>query len=248
MSTQLKECLQCGSAFEGRSNQIYCSKSCKQEAFYERKEIEGIREDEKEVNSEQTIQPSDDVRTLELELKLRMIELEHEREMFKLESQTSTSEQLETIEFLREEVNDLKRSLQQANTINEKLEDDTFEVAELPAKLEQEVYELFSMWLDHLEEEWDLEELQDLSTSCTNLIQRLHTWSKKYKIDISDIEELPLIENIQLACKRGTKYIQKYKTGIFSSKTIKPVFGREEAEALQLYLDELSPLNDEDDE
>ena len=99
MRGQTKDCAFCGEEFHGRSNQLYCSKDCKQDAFYERQEQQESEEDAMPpFSSEQSVSEK------QIELEMRRLELEHERKMFELENRQTQQDYLEEIKALQEQL------------------------------------------------------------------------------------------------------------------------------------------------
>lgn len=184
-----KKCPQCGNKFQGRSNKIYCSDTCKMAAFKSGQtfDIPPIEEPKSRISNDNFSSTMDKSKEIALQIELRKLELAHIRAMAEIEAEEKEKDrnfELEKMQFQSEkEKQKLLREIEELRKMQVK-------------KVEQEVpieVENNSLLPETLKEEYD---------DC--VIQFLE-WEGE-KLRLSDI--LPFRDGVMELGKTMKKFIK----------------------------------------
>lgn len=108
-----KECPECGTTFEGRSNKVYCSDKCKITAF-RNAQSQDLEPEEEEINfleKPKKISSKESPSYMTLQLELRKLELAHAREMAEMELREKEKERQYELDKIRFQQDNEKKEL-----------------------------------------------------------------------------------------------------------------------------------------
>lgn len=195
-----KECPECGTTFEGRSNKVYCSDKCKITAF-RNAQSQDLEPEEEEINfleKPKKISSKESPSDMTLQLELRKLELAHAREMAEMELREKEKERQFEMDKIRFQHENEKKELQNQISLlkhqtpqyheeeyeqEDELEEEEVELIYLPKGMKKYHKKLVKQFLSWEDEMLTLSLIKEYQAEVVSLIDDIAEYIEDNEID-----------------------------------------------------------------
>lgn len=195
-----KKCSQCGNKFQGRSNKIYCSDTCKMAAFKSGQTFDTspIEEPKSRISNDNFSSTMDKSKEIALQIELRKLELAHIRAMAEIEAEEKEKDrywELEKMQFqsekekqkLQGEIEELRKM--QVKKVEEEVPIEVEDNSLLPEDLKEAYDDCVIQFLEWEGEKLRLSNIQTFREEIMVLGKNIKRFIKSENLDKDEVAE-----------------------------------------------------------